>query len=187
MRALIAVLLLVSSRTLFSQPQCEPRPEVRQVLEEKLATKKLAELKFAERVAYRRQTLEDLIAKYPTEVEPYRQLIKVTKEEDTDHFPGLAARFQKAAEQHPDDPMSLYAAGLALYNRNTPPQHSVFRKSHHPAKRLRLAPVGISQNLCAVYQASRCAKSGGSDHRFLCRMPFVDRPGRAESIESLWL
>ena len=129
MRALIAVLLLVSSRTLFSQPQCEPRPEVRQVLEEKLATKKLAELKFAERVAYRRQTLEDLIAKYPTEVEPYRQLIKVTKEEGTDHFPELAARFQKAAEQHPDDPMALYAAGLALYNRNTRLSTQFFEKA----------------------------------------------------------
>lgn len=48
-------------------PGCEPRPDVR------------------------RQVLENLIAKYPREMEPSRRLIQVTEHEDTDNFPALMA------------------------------------------------------------------------------------------------
>ena len=125
MRAFAAILLIATSPALFAQsspalPGCEPRPEVRQVLDEKLSEKILQEMKFTERVAFRRQVLEDLIAKYPREVEPYRRLIQATKEEDTDHYPALVDRYQKQAEQHPDDPLTLYTAGLALSGMDTP-------------------------------------------------------------------
>ena len=101
-------------------PGCEPRPEVRQVLEEKLSERDLQEMKFTERVAFRRQVLEDLIAKYPRDVEPYRRLIKATKEEETDRYPALVDRYRKQAEQNPDDPLALYVAGLALSGIDTP-------------------------------------------------------------------
>ena len=81
-------------------PGCEPRPEVRQILEEKLSERDLQEMKFTERVAFRRQVLEDLIAKYPRDVEPYRRLIKATKEEETDRYPALVDRYRKQAEQN---------------------------------------------------------------------------------------
>jgi hypothetical protein len=76
-------------------------------------------MKFTERVAFRRQVLEDLIVKYPREVEPYRRLIQATKQDDTGQYPALVDRFQKQAEQHPDDPLALYVAGLALSGRKT--------------------------------------------------------------------
>src|ERR1019366_9431336 len=99
MRAFAAILLIATSPALFAQssaalPGCEPRPEVRRVLDEKLSEKALQEMKFAERVAFRRQVLEDLIAQYPREGEPYRRLIRATERADT-------GRYRKLAEQHP--------------------------------------------------------------------------------------
>ena len=125
MRAFSAVLSIAASPVLFAQssaalPGCEPRPEVRQVLNEKLSEKTLQEIKFTERVAFRRQVLEGLIAQYPREVEPYRRLIQATMQEDTENYPALVDRYRKQAEQHPDDPLALYAAGLALSGMDTP-------------------------------------------------------------------
>ena len=118
-RALLrAAFLLAVAPALFAQ--CEPRAEVRQVLDEKLSEKALREMKFTERAAFRRRTLEELIAKYPREVEPYRRLIKATKDEETDRYPALVDRYRKQAEEHPDDPVALYAAGLALSGVDTP-------------------------------------------------------------------
>ena len=125
MRPFAAILLMAASPALFAQSApalsgCEPRPEVRQILDEKLSEKALREMKFAARVAFRRQVLEDLIAQYPREVEPYRRLLKSTKDEDTDQYPALVDRFRKQAEQHPDDALALYLAGLALSGIDTP-------------------------------------------------------------------
>ena len=77
-------------------------------------------MKFTERVAFRRDVLEDLIAKYPREVEPYRRLIEATREDDTNHYAALADRFRKLAALQPDDPLALYVAGLALSGIDTP-------------------------------------------------------------------
>jgi thiol-disulfide isomerase/thioredoxin len=117
-RPFTVILLIAASPALFAQssaalPGCEPRPEVRRVLDEKLSEKALQEMKFTERVAFRRQVLEDLIAQYPREVEPYRRLIRATERGDT-------GRYRKLAEQHPDDPLALYVAGLALSGTDTP-------------------------------------------------------------------
>ena len=125
MRALAAILLMAAAPTLFAQssaalPGCEPPPEVRRVLDERLSEKALQEMKFTARVAFRRQVLEDLIAKYPSEVEPYRRLIQATKQEETDRYPALVDRYQRQAEQHPDDPLALYLAGLVLSGKDTP-------------------------------------------------------------------
>ncbi len=125
MRILTAVLLAAGCPTLFAQlspplPGCEARPEVRRILDEKLSKEALQEMKFTERVALRRQVLEELIAKYPREVEPYRQLIQATYQDDVDHYAALADRYRKQAEQHPNDPLALYVAGLALSGIDTP-------------------------------------------------------------------
>jgi len=124
MRTLAAV-LFAAYPALFAQsslllPGCEPRPEVRQILRDKLSQEALQQMKFTERVAFRRRVLEDLIAKYPREVEPYRRLINATFLEDTDQYPALVDRYRKQAEEHPDDPLALYVAGLALSGRDTP-------------------------------------------------------------------
>ncbi len=124
-RALAVALLIAASPALSAQsyallPGCEPRPEVRRILDERLAENALLEMMFSERVAFRRQVLEGLIAKYPREVEPYRRLIQATKQDDTDTYPELVDRYLKQAERHPDDPLALYLAGFALSGRDTP-------------------------------------------------------------------
>jgi thiol-disulfide isomerase/thioredoxin len=100
-------------------PGCEARIEIRRAIDEGLAEKPLANMKFAERVRFRRQVLEDLIAQYPREVEAHRLLIRTTKQEDTETYPALVDRYQKEAERHPRDPLALYLAGLALSDKDT--------------------------------------------------------------------
>jgi len=58
---------------------CEARAEVRQVFREKLQTDDLRKLKFADRGAHQHQVLEDLIAKYPGEIEPHSRLIEFVR------------------------------------------------------------------------------------------------------------
>jgi hypothetical protein len=125
MRTLAAILLAGSRSILLAQalpslPGCEPHTEVRQALDAKLSDKILQEMKFADQVAFRRQVLEALITHYPREVEPYRRLIQVTKEEDTGNYPALVDRLRKQAEQNPRDPLALYLAGLPLSGVDTP-------------------------------------------------------------------
>jgi len=101
-------------------PGCEPRAEVQQTIDEKLFEPTLQQMKFGDRVRFRREVLEDLIAKYPREVEPHRRLLKSTLNDDTANYPALAEHYRKQAELHPGDPLALYLAGLALANRDTP-------------------------------------------------------------------
>ena len=139
MRILAAALLAAVVPALFAQalqslPGCEPRPEVRRILDVKLSEETLQEMKFTERVAFRRQVLEDLIVKYPREGEPYRRLIQATKQDDTDQYSALVDRFQKQGEQHPDDPLALYVAGLALSGRNTDLSIQMLERARSEAK-----------------------------------------------------
>jgi thiol-disulfide isomerase/thioredoxin len=124
MRVLAAVLLAAVCPALFAQspalPGCEAKPEVRHVIDQKLANKALENMKFTDRLALKHQVLEGLIAQYPRELEPYRQLIQATRYDDPDGYTVLTARFVKQAEQHPDDPLALYVAALALNGRDTP-------------------------------------------------------------------
>jgi thiol-disulfide isomerase/thioredoxin len=103
-----------------SLPGCEPRPEVRQALQEKLGGQDLEKLKYADRVARQHEVLDDLIAKYPRELEPYQRLIDFVRWDETDQFPGLEARFREEAKQHPDDPLALYLAGVVWLGTDTP-------------------------------------------------------------------
>jgi thiol-disulfide isomerase/thioredoxin len=125
MRILAAVLLAAVCPALFAQsplalPGCETRPEVQQVIDGQLANKVLENMKFAEQLAVKRQVLADLIAKYPRELEPYRQLIQSTRYDDPEGYPALTERFVRQAAQHPDDPLALYLAALVLTGKDTP-------------------------------------------------------------------
>jgi len=138
MRVFIAVLLIGAPRILPAQPPlplpgCQPRSEVQRVFDDTLSEKTLEQMKFPARVAFRRQALEDLIARYPREVEPYRRLIKATKEENTDGYPALVDRYRKQAVQNPDDPLALYIAGLALSGMDTPRSVNYLEKARKKA------------------------------------------------------
>ena len=119
---------LLAAASLAQSPQalpgCEPAPEVRKALDERLNRKDLDKMKFIDQAARHRAVYEELIAKYPREVEPYRRLIQDTRwmEEhlDPSQYPALQERFRKQAAQNPDDPLALYAAGVALFGTDTP-------------------------------------------------------------------
>lgn len=118
---LIAVLAVAEAGFAQSSlPGCESRPEVRRVLKEKLSSADLIKLKYAERVARQHEVLDGLIAKYPRELGPYQRLIDSMSWLETDQFSALQARFKEQAAQHPDDPLALYLAGVALFQTDTP-------------------------------------------------------------------
>ncbi len=127
MRVLAILLLAVLPAQAASV--CEPRVEVRRILDDKVSEKTLPDLKFADRVAFRRQVLEDLIARYPNEVEPHRRLIAATQQDEPDQFPALVDRYLRQAGQHPDDPLALYLAGLAVYRKDTPHSIRLFERA----------------------------------------------------------
>lgn len=119
------VWLLVSAtpsaaQTALPMPSCEPPEPVRQEMEQRLDWKVLRKMKGAERLAYQREVLEQIIAKYPREVEPARRLIDTVRWEDPEGFSALQDRFRKQAAQHPDDALAQYLAGFALLRSNTP-------------------------------------------------------------------
>jgi hypothetical protein len=95
-------------------------PEVRKVSDDKLDGNTLLEkMKFAERVAFERQVLEDLIAKYPREIEPYRRLIRDINFSQPDAVPAIQERFAQVARGNPNDPLALVVAANALFHENT--------------------------------------------------------------------
>ncbi|HXM11020.1 MAG TPA: hypothetical protein VN946_13795, partial [Terriglobales bacterium] len=78
-RCFLVVTMLVAASLAqppVSLPGCEPTPEVRKALEEIPDGKDLAKMKFSDWVARRHTAYQELIAKYPREVEPYRRLIE---------------------------------------------------------------------------------------------------------------
>ena len=98
---------------------CQAAPEVRKVLDETLDAKALDRMKFAERIARERQVLEELVAAYPREIEPYQRLIKTLRSESPDEFPALRDRVLKMYKDNPDDPLALTLAGIVLRHRDT--------------------------------------------------------------------
>ena len=118
--ALLACSILSSAQTRPSLPGCDPVPEVRQIIDEKLDYDALDKMKFAERWAFERQVLEDLIAKYPRELLPYESLRNRTRQETPDDYPALRNQWVKMAKDNPDDPLALLLAGEALVGHNTP-------------------------------------------------------------------
>src|SRR5947209_496754 len=110
---------LTLAQPALTVPGCEPVTEVRTAIEQQLSPKVLDKLKFADKMARRRQVLGNLIADYPREVEPHRQLIQATRWWDPDKLPDLLERYRKQAALHPDDPLALYLAGVALMGKDT--------------------------------------------------------------------
>src|SRR5690242_7220745 len=110
----VTTLLIAASWTFSSSvhaqstarlPGCEPAPEVRKVLDERLDSRKIEKMKFADETALIHRVLEELIAKYPREYEPYRRLIESTRMSQPDDFPALQERFTKLAKENPNDPL----------------------------------------------------------------------------------
>ncbi len=112
--------ILVNAQTALPLPGCETAPEVSKILNEKLDANALDKMKVPQRLALNRQVLEDLIARYPREIEPYQRYLDETRSEDPDEHDALLARMAKIAKDRPDDPLALLLAGWALRDKNTP-------------------------------------------------------------------
>jgi thiol-disulfide isomerase/thioredoxin len=110
--------LLVQCQAVRKLPGCEAASEVRKTLDETLDAKALDKMKFAERITGERQVLEELIAEYPREIEPYQQLIKMLRSDAPDELPVLRDRLVKMAKDNPDDPLALTLAGVVLRHRD---------------------------------------------------------------------
>lgn len=108
------------AQTVQTLPGCEAAPEVRKLIDDKLALRLLDRMKVSERMAYERPILEDLIAKYPRELEPYEILNFLLRQYGPDDYPAFRERLVKMAKERPDDPLALLLAGEALSGRNTP-------------------------------------------------------------------
>ena len=131
MRLAIAA-LLACSRCVFAQlPNCEAPAPLRQSLRQQLDPQKLAAMKFTDRVAYARETLDKLIAQYPRESETYRRLLQFTKQNTPDLYPALINRLKEQADFCPTDPLALYIAGLALSGTDTPASIQLLEKSRN--------------------------------------------------------
>jgi thiol-disulfide isomerase/thioredoxin len=122
---LLAAVLLSNSfparaQSAQSLPGCETAPAVRKILDEKLDPKVLDKMKLPERRALEHQMLDDLIANYPRELEPYQTLVGDTRAEDPAALPELRNRFVKMAKDDPNDPLFLLLAGSVLRGKDTP-------------------------------------------------------------------
>jgi thiol-disulfide isomerase/thioredoxin len=111
---------LLPAQAALPLPGCETAPEVRKIMDEKLDDTALDKLKIAERWAFERKTLEDLIEKYPRELRPYESLGSGVREYAPDEYEALRDRWVKMAKDHPDDPLALLLAGEALSGKDTP-------------------------------------------------------------------
>jgi thiol-disulfide isomerase/thioredoxin len=123
--AVFVVALLFLSYAVLAQTNrvlegCETLPAVQKILDEQLAEKRLGHMKYTDRIAFERQVLENLIAKYPREVLPYQTLVNRMRSEDPDSYPVFRDRLLKMAHDDPDDPLALMLAGWVLRGKNTP-------------------------------------------------------------------
>lgn len=101
-------------------PGCDPVPEVQKVLDEKLDWNLMNKMKFAERMAYQRKVLEDLMARYPREAEPVQRYADLLKQDAPDEYAVLRTHLVQQAKDHPDDPLALALAGRVLIGKDTP-------------------------------------------------------------------
>ena len=121
----VAVALSICSsvsqaQAVLSLPGCETTPEVRKIMDEKRESNPLDKMKFAERLAYQRKVLEDLMARYPRELEPFVRYSNLMSEYAPEEYASVRDRWVQSAKDHPDDPLALVIAGKALVGKDTP-------------------------------------------------------------------
>ena len=118
--AFVSFTSLCPAQSPLPLPGCEAPPELRRVLDDELDSKVLNRMKMPKRLAFQRHLLEDLIARFPREWEPYHALNGFLSQYAPEESPTLLDRWVKMAKDHPDDPLALLLAGEALWGKDTP-------------------------------------------------------------------
>jgi hypothetical protein len=171
-RCFLVVTMLVAASLAqppVSLPGCEPTPEVRKALEEIPDGKDLAKMKFSDWVARRHAAYQELIAKYPREVEPYRRLIEEENGEtrgrdgflDPSPYPALPEKLRAQAAQNPDDPLALYLAGLVLFEIDTPESFRLLEVAKAKAPQVPWPSLALAKNYSS---GKRSDKQKSSDN-----------------------
>lgn len=101
-------------------PGCDAAPEVGKVISEKLDYQVIGKMKFEDRLAFQRKTLEDLMVRYPRELKPVLSYENVLNQNAPDEYDSFREHLVVAAKEHPDDPLALLLAGKILVGRDTP-------------------------------------------------------------------
>ncbi|HEX4164993.1 MAG TPA: hypothetical protein VHZ55_05910 [Bryobacteraceae bacterium] len=108
--ALLAVVIFVSgsvqtqAQTGLRLPGCAPAAEVSDVVDHKLDPRLLDRMNVRKRLAFQRQTLTDLIARYPRELLPYENLRDVLRQYAPDEYPAFREGWIKMAQDTPTIP-----------------------------------------------------------------------------------
>ncbi len=213
--ALLAFAVLSAAQTQPALPGCEPVPQVRQVLDEKLDYDSLEKMRFPQRRALERQVLEDLIARYPRELKPYESLRDRIRNESPDEYPALRDRWIRMAKDHPDDPLALLLASEVLLGKDMPEAIRMAEAARakapgFPWPALQLARTYFSgkradagklrENLEAFFAACPASTDGYAQAYLAKDQPLQPKvaaalraslgtetdPGRLEKYETLW-
>src|SRR5215467_7129627 len=96
----------IAAQTGLALPGCEPAPELRRALRERLNPEILDKMKLPERVARERQVLTELLTAYPREIEPYTRLSSLLGQYAPDEYAALRERWVKMAKDNPGGPLA---------------------------------------------------------------------------------
>jgi thiol-disulfide isomerase/thioredoxin len=166
---------LVQAQTALPLPGCEASPEVRKTLDEKLDYNELDKVKYTERMAFKRQVLEDLVAKYPRELESNEALHNFINQYFPDEYPAFRERWIKSSKDNPDDPLALLLGGEAQLGKDTPEairlmEAAKTKAPSFPWPALKLAglyadgkradPVKMKENIEAFFAACPASTDG---------------------------
>ena len=139
------MLPMVANRALAQSsqalPGCEPSTQISGILAEKL--KAIREMPLSARLP----ALEELVAKYPRELEPSRQLADFGRFFDHDQISAIQERFRQEALVHPDDPFALFLAGRALWHKDTQESIRMLEKAKTIAPTFPWAPLALADIL----------------------------------------
>ncbi|MFT4113022.1 redoxin domain-containing protein [Silvibacterium sp.] len=127
-RTCLSFIVLLSTplwaQTSNTLPGCTTPPAIQKTLHDKLEGPAFERLSFLEQETLRRTVLTELAAQYPREIAPKKRLISIAQREEEALHPGSWAAFQanyrQQAKDHPNDPLVLYLAAVALNGTDTP-------------------------------------------------------------------
>jgi hypothetical protein len=139
-----------------SLPGCEVPAALRETIKDQLESREFPHLAYHEQQERRQRVLYGLIAKYPREIVPYRQLIvpaQISREYDPDALTLIRTQLRERKVAHPDDPLALYLYASALRGTDTPESIRMLEKAQS------LAPdfVWPSLDLAQIYSTGKFA------------------------------
>lgn len=124
MTTLVLLATPLGAQTSNTLPGCEGPAEIHRTLHDQLETPAFGKLSFLEQETLRRNVLTELAAKYPREVVPKQRLISLAHREEEALHPGswevFQANYRQQVKEHPNDPLLLYLAAIALEGTDTP-------------------------------------------------------------------